>query len=105
VIQTSQTAYLGTTLIPRVDRRKLRSGPTWPRHRLASRRNCDDLRWWHDLRRRRNFSAAVGASLCAWNGRREQKKTDFEGLLFGAILVAAAIGAYSLVAGPFLFSE
>ena len=52
----------------RLDRRNLRSRPAWPRHRLDSRRNCDDLRGWHDLRRRRKVSAAVSPSLCAWNG-------------------------------------
>jgi hypothetical protein len=55
----------------------------------------------------RSFCCCQRFSLWARNGvvhyaRREQKKTAFtlvEGLLFGAILIAAAVGLYSLTAG------
>jgi hypothetical protein len=47
----------------RVERRNLRSGPTWPRNRLNSRRKCGDLRRWHDIRRRHKVSDAVSASM------------------------------------------
>jgi arginine:ornithine antiporter/lysine permease len=86
----------------------LRSRPKRPCQRLDSQHDCHDLRGRHDLCRRREVSAAVSASLYGPAtalfiiARREQKKTAFtlvEGLLFGAILIAAAVGLYSLTAG------
>jgi arginine:ornithine antiporter / lysine permease len=74
----------------------------WPRHRLDSRCNCNDLLGRHDLRGRRTISLYAPGTTLFIIARREQRETAFrpvEWLLFEAILVAAVVGLYSLATG------